>query len=38
LSDRQEMHHHLRKNLFKSNQQRKASPNRATRHLRPQQV
>jgi hypothetical protein len=30
--------HHLRKNLFKLNQQRKASPNRTTQHLRSQQV
>jgi hypothetical protein len=32
------MHHHLRNNLFKPNQQRKASPNRATWHLRLQQI
>jgi hypothetical protein len=32
------MHHHLKKNLFKPNQQRKASPNRATWHLRLQQI
>jgi hypothetical protein len=32
------MHHRLKKNIFRPNQQGTASPNRATRHLRPWQV
>jgi hypothetical protein len=38
LSDRQATHHHLRKNIFKTNHQGTASPNRATRHFRPPHV
>jgi hypothetical protein len=38
LSDQQAVHHHLRKNIFKPNQQGTASPNKETRYPHPQQV
>jgi hypothetical protein len=37
LSDQQAMCHHLRRNLFKPNQQGTASPNKAAWYLHPQQ-
>jgi hypothetical protein len=38
LRNQQATHHHLRKNIFKPNQQGMASPNEATWHLYPYQV